>query len=293
MMFAMNKSERMACNSHLLRTFIAVAECQSITRAAEVLGRTQSAISVQSKNLEDTLEIDLFVRQSTGMLLTADGERLLPIARTIVSELTRIGTMFEEPLQGRLRVGIPDDYADSVLEAVLVQFASRHPNVEVSARFGCTSKFPAAIRKNTLDVAVVSEPGVKPENRMASQQNVWLASPDLGIDQMDTVPLAILDRDCSWRNFGSDALSAVDKDWRIAYASENFTGVKAAIRSGLALSTLPRLLKEPTMIELGEKDGFPALPSTTRGILVSEQAPADVAQAMTDAIKSATVSVDR
>ena len=289
MMATMNKSERMACNSHLLRTFIAVAESKSITRAAEHLGRTQSAISVQSKSLEETLEVDLFVRQSTGMELTAEGEKLLPVARHVVSELTRIGTMFEEPLQGRLRVGIPDDYAESVLESVLVQFANRHPGVEVSAIFGCTSRFPDAIKKNTLDVAVVSE-GVKAKNRMTAVQNVWLASPELRIDQFKTVPLAIIDRDCSWRSFGSDALTSIGKDWRIAYASENFTGVKAAIRSGLAVSPLPRLLKEATMVELGEKEGFPRLPSTPRGILVSDQAPEDTAQAMLDAIKSATLN---
>jgi len=176
MMTDMNKSERMAGNSHLLRTFIAVAECQSVTRAAEQLGRTQSAISVQARALEDTLQVALFARQSTGMLLTAEGEKLLPVARLIVSELARIGTMFEEPLRGPIRVGIPDDYADSVLEAVLVQFAQRHPEVEVSARFGCTTRFPDAIKNNTLDVAVVSESNPNSTIRMASENNVWLAA---------------------------------------------------------------------------------------------------------------------
>jgi len=287
-MIVMNKNERLVNNSHLLRTFIAVAECQSITRAAEQLGRTQSAISVQAKTLEDTLEVPLFIRQATGMLLTAEGEALLPPARRIVAELSRIGAMFEKPLQGPLRVGIPDDYADSVLEAVLVEFAHRHPKVEVTARFGCTSQFPEAIKNSTLDVAVVSNPSTKKKNRMESEENIWLASPELNLDSTVPVPLAILDRVCSWRTFGSDALTAVGREWRVAYASENFSGVKAAIRSGLAVSPLPRFLKEPTMVELGEKDGFPALPSTTRGILTSDHAPDDIVQAMADAIKTAT-----
>ena len=106
----MNKSERMVSNSHLLRTFIAVAESNNLTRAAEQLGRTQSAISVQAKTLEDLLEVSLFVRQSRGMMLTAEGEKLLPVARKIVNELTKVGMMFEDPLRGNIRVGIPDDY---------------------------------------------------------------------------------------------------------------------------------------------------------------------------------------
>jgi len=289
----MNKTERIAGKSHLLRTFVAVADCRSITRAADLLGRTQSAISVQAKALEETLGVALFVRQSTGMSLTAEGDKLLPVARQIVSELNRVGVMFDNPLIGRVRVGIPDDYADSVLESVLVDFAYHHPKVEVSARFGCTSRFPDAIRDNTLDVAVVSGQDTKPDNRIASEPNVWLCSPALKIDKMDTVPLAILDRDCSWRNFGSDALTAAGRDWRIAYASENFSGVKAAIRSGLAVSPLPRLLKDSTMIELADEDGFPTLPQTTRGILTSDLAPEGVVQAMVDSIKSATFNPNR
>jgi len=291
-MDSINKSERMARSSHLLRTFVTVADCANITRAAELLGRTQSAISVQAKRLEDTLEVALFVRQSNGMVLTADGEKLLPVARRIVSELARVGAMFEDPLQGRIRVGIPDDYADSVLETVLVEFAHRHPEVEVSARFGCTSQFPDAIRDNSLDVAVVSEPSANANDQIASEPNVWVASPELKPSQIDTVPLAILDRECGWRNFGSNALDDAGRAWRIAYTSENFTGVKAAIRTGLAVSAIPRSLKDPMMVELGDDDGFPLLPPTARGIITSDQADVDIAQAMIEAIKSATQNIN-
>jgi len=287
----MNNSERLVGNSHLLRTFIAVAECQNITHAAERLGRTQSAISVQSKTLEDMLKVALFHRTSKGMTLTADGERLLPAARGIVSELARVGLMFQDPLQGQIRVGIPDDYAESVLESVLLQFARRHPDVEVSARFGCTSRFPEAIKNNTLDVAVASVPNIKVENQIASEPNVWLASPELKLNHKDPVPLAILDRDCSWRSFATDALTKAGRSWRIAYASENFAGVKSAIRSGLAVSILPRLLKDLSMIELKKTEGFPDLPSTERGIIASDQTPQNVVAAMIDAIKSATMNL--
>jgi len=288
----MNKSERMASNSHLLRTFITVAECNNLTRAAELLGRTQSAISVQAKSLEDMLEVSLFVRQSKGITLTAEGEKLLPVARKIVHELMQAGTMFDDPLRGNIRVGIPDDYAETLLESVLVQFACLHPEVEVTARFGCTSKFPDAIQKNKLDVAIASDPDAKHSNRINPEPNVWLVSPKMQLEQMDTVPLAILDRDCSWRTFGSDALSSAGRDWRIAYASENFTGVMAAVRSGLAVSVLPKLLKDQTMVELGIKDGFPPMPPTERAIISSDYAPQDITKAMIAAIKAATLSSD-
>lgn len=285
----MNKSERMAGNSQLLRTFVAIAECENITHAANALGRTQSAISVQAKNLEEVLEVSLFIRQSKGMSLTKEGERLLPVARNILSELSRVGTMFEDELQGSIRVGIPDDYAESVLETVLVNFAQSHPQVEVSARFGCTSRFPDAIKKHSLDVAVVSGTQVTNKNRIAMDANVWVASPLVTRNIEDTLPLAVLDRDCGWRDFAPNALSAVGLNWKIAYASESFAGVKAAIRSGLALGILPQSSLDPDMRSWGKVKGLPALPPSDRGILVSNSAPSRIAMSMVSAIKVATM----
>lgn len=284
----MNKSERMTGNSQLLRTFVAIAECQNITRAAENLGRTQSAISVQARNLEEVLEVSLFIRQSKGMLLTKEGEKLLPVARNILSELAKVGAMFEDPLQGSIRVGIPDDYAESVLETMLVEFARRHPQVEVSARFGCTSRFPEAIKKQSLDVAVVTGTQVTDKNRIALDANVWVASPLLTYSVEEDIPLAVLDRDCGWRDFASNALSAAGIGWKIAYASESFAGVKAAIRSGLALGILPQSLLDPVMLEWDKVKQLPLLPPSDRGILVSDAAPDKISTSMVDAIKAAT-----
>ncbi len=287
----MNKIERLAKSSDLLRTFVAVAENQNITVAADLLGRTQSAISVQTRKLEDALEVRLFDRQARGMQLTVDGERLLPVARRIVSELSRIGTLFDDPLQGQVRVGIPDDYAESVLEHALVEFSKRHPMVEISARFGCTSEFPAAIQKRKLDVAVVSGSDATLADRITSERNIWVANPELECRANVPVPLAVLDRHtCSWRHFGSDALDAFGRDWRVAYTSESFAGLKSAIRSGLAVGVLPRSLVDATMVELTEDDGFPVLPPTERGILINQSAAPEVTQAMVAAIKTAALN---
>ena len=286
----MNKTERLAKSGDFLRTFVTVADCENITHAADILARTQSAISVQIRKLEDALEVRLFDRQARGMELTGEGEKLLPVARSIVAQLDRVGTLFDDPLQGRLRVGIPDDYTEAVLENVLVKFSERHPLVEVSARLGCTSRFPNAIRRGTLDVAVVSGTDVPRGNRIASEPNLWVAATGFALEPDAPVPLAILDRQqCSWRDFGSDALDGAGRAWRLAYASESFAGVKAAIRSGLAIGVLPRSLMEPAMTELGEAEGFPALPATERGILTSAKAPQDIAEAMVESIRSATL----
>ncbi|MBX2854844.1 MAG: LysR family transcriptional regulator [Rhodobacteraceae bacterium] len=286
----MIKQERLAKCGDALRTFVAVADCRNITHAATALGRTQSAISVQIGKLEETLEVRLFERQARGMTLTADGEKLLPVARNIMSELSRVGALFEDPLRGRLRVGLPDDYAETLLETVLFDFSQRHPMVEVSARSGCTSGFPDEIRRGALDVAVVSHADIPGSAPLAPEPNLWASAPSFSCGPDRPAPLAVLERgNCSWRHFGADALETAGRAWRVAYISESFAGVRAAIRSGLAVGVLPKSLMEPALRELTESEGFPALPLTRRGILMSQHAPQEVAQAMVDAIRCATV----
>lgn len=286
----MNKDERLTKSSDLLRTFVIVADCQNITHAADVLGRTQSAISVQTRKLEDMLEVRLFERQARGMILTQEGEKLLPAARRIVSELLSISSLFERPLYGKLRVGIPDDFAETVLEHVLVRFSERHPLVEVSAQCGCTSAFPDAVRRGALDLAVVSSTEAPDDARIWSEPNAWARLSSLSVDREEPVPLAILDRPgCSWRRFATDALDAVGRAWRPAYASESFGGVKAAIRSGLAVGVLPRSLMEQSMSELSEADGFPPLPATSRSIITSQQASDEICRAMVEVIRATPI----
>ncbi|WP_108882296.1 LysR substrate-binding domain-containing protein [Anderseniella sp. Alg231-50] len=283
----MNKSERIGPSSELLQTFVVIAECGNLTKAADILGRTQSAISVQVRKLEDNLSTRLFERHARGMELTEHGRKLEPIARGLVSEIHSLGGLFEPPLKGRLRVGIPDDYADTILERALVAFATRHPGVEVVAQSGCTSGFEAAVRSNQLDIAVCSGPDLNAADVFSSEPNVWVAHESLKLDRTQPVPLAILDRGCWWSKLPVDALDGLGRKWKPAYTSESFASIKAAIRAGLAVGVLPRCTIEECMTELTEHHGFPSLPVSKRAIFIAQDAPADLARAMAEAIRGA------
>lgn len=152
----MNENERMPVDSDLLLTFVRIAECGNLTVAAGKLGRTQSAISVQLRKLEDGLGVTLFTRTAKGMVLTAAGETLLSRANIIISEIRETAQLFREPLTGSIRVGLPDDFDDVVLERILAQFSKAHPGVQVIARSGCTSGYSVLIQNGALDVAVCS-----------------------------------------------------------------------------------------------------------------------------------------
>ncbi len=284
-MASMNKIERQLPGSDLLKTFVVIAECGNLTRAAEQLHKTQSAISVQLRKLEETLDATLFERQARGMVLSASGEKLLPAARRTLAELERITRLFDSPLAGRIRVGIPDDYDDTILERALAAFALRNPDVEIVATSGCTSRFPKAIRGGRLDIAVCSSAEPLDGIPLSSEPVVWA-----GVDAPDPsapVPLAILDRNCWWRAMPTEALDEMGREWRVAYRSSSFTSLRAAIRSGLAVGVLPHRSVDGAMRLLTREDGLPPLPPALRTFMISPKAPLSLSAAMIDAIRDA------
>lgn len=281
----MNEIERSRLDSDLLRTFLAVAETANITRAGEVLGRTQSAVSVQVRKLEEILSAQLFHRQPRGMSLTEAGRILLPEARKILGDLEHIGDLFATPLSGKVRVGIPDDYGTDVLQRVLATFAARHPNVEVFVRCGFSVGFPEAIRRNELDLALYNAaPSERLGEVLMSERTLWVASPGLNLGPAETVPLALFDRECWWHDAATRGLDQAGRSYRVAYSSESAAGVRAAVTAGLAVGVLAESTIDPTLRVLGEKEGFPGLPPSALVLLRHSSTPNAACLAMEAAI---------
>ena len=283
-MAVMNKNDFKIPSTEHLITFLTVSECLNATHAADTLGRTQSAISVQIKKLESFLGVPLFARQSRGMVLTEHGRELVPAAKRAVNELRSISSMFRPALKGLIRVGIPDDYSETILEKVISDFSARHPGVEIFTRCGCTSTFPDAISRQELDIAVYSSPELSDKDVFAVEHNVWIAAESFEHDDEQPVPLALIIRDCGWRTIPTDALASINREWRIAYTSENFSNLKSAVRAGLAVAVLPQCLVESGMRILNGSDGFPPLPKSKRGLLIGDHAPVELTYAMSDVI---------
>jgi DNA-binding transcriptional LysR family regulator len=225
MIAVMKQSERSRIDSDLLQTFLMVAEARNITRAADRLGRTQSAISVQIQKLEDVLSAKLFRREARGMTLTEAGEALLPAARRALGEIERIGDLFAKPLLGRVRVGIPEDYGTSVLEKVLATFAARHPGVEVVVRCGFSGRFPDAVKRGELDLAVhAADPNDRVGKLLLTEQTRWVAHPGLKLDSTEPAPLALFDRDCWWRDSAIAALNGLAVPTALPIPARAFPG---------------------------------------------------------------------
>lgn len=282
----MNKNERYLLNTELLQTFKIIADVGNLTLAAEHLHRTQSAISVQVRKLEAELGVKLFERKPRGMVLTDAGEKLLPKARSILDELKQTTSLFETPLSGSIRVGIPDDFSDIALEKILNEFAHSHPGVDVIATSGCTSGFPKAVQNNQIDVAVASNPEDDEGIPLYEEKIVWATKTDTQFNDQKPVPLAILDRSCWWRNAPIEALNSVGRGYNITFRSSSFTSIQAAIRAGFAVGILPASSICERMSVLSKRDGFPELPVSKRSILIGSRISSDLSSAMIEAIKS-------
>src|SRR5215475_5444769 len=140
-----------------LRTFLAIVETGSFTRAAEIVHKTQSAVSMQMKRLEERLERPIFARDGRASKLTEDGERLLDYARRIVKlNVEALSAFSDYALAGRVRLGVPDDYADRYLPEIMARFSRAYPGVELSVMCEPSVDLIERIGANELDLAIVT-----------------------------------------------------------------------------------------------------------------------------------------
>src|SRR6201988_699390 len=115
-----------------LRTFIAIVETGSFTKAADIVHKTQSAVSMQMKRLEERLDRSIFSRDGRALKVTEDGERLLDYARRIVKLKAEKIAAFSDQINGRVRLGVPDDYADRYLPEITARFSRAYPAIELT-----------------------------------------------------------------------------------------------------------------------------------------------------------------
>jgi DNA-binding transcriptional LysR family regulator len=250
--------------SDLLRIFVAVARAENVTRAADTLGRTQSAVSMQVRKLEESVGAALFERGPRGVSLTAEGERLLPYALRIVGlvdETTAV--MRTKQLDGPVRVGIPEEYSQTVLPRALAAFSETHPATEVTVLCGYTAQQMEALEAGRLDLAVIFDwrDGVSGE-LLAVDPTFWVTS--IAHDQHleRPLPIAVYWRSSWCRDFALRSLDLHAIPHRTAYTCDTSSGLRSAVTSGLAVAPLSRSTLPPGTRELTLADGFPQIDSS-------------------------------
>jgi DNA-binding transcriptional LysR family regulator len=274
-----------------LRSFLAIVDTGSFTRAAERVHKTQSAVSMHVRRLEETLGCALFVKQGRGARLTEEGESLIDYARRIVHiEAGAVAALSRKGLRGAVRLGIPDDYAETYLADILARFNRRHPLVEVSVSCEGSPELAHQVAASALDLALVTyHSGLHDFELLREQPLVWAASERFHIEANAPIPLALGSVSCLWRREADEALSEAERPTRGLFFSKNYSAIGSVVRAGLAVTTLPQSMVGEGMRILGPDDGLPDLPLTRMGLIHAPGRPSEEANALANAIRE-TVS---
>ncbi len=265
-----------------LRTFVAIADTGSFTRAADIVHKTQSAVSMQMKRLEERIGKTIFERDGRLSKLTDEGERLLDYARRIVRlNAECIASFADNELVGRVRLGLPDDYADRYLPEILARFSTSNPKAEVTVVCEPSPNLIDRVQNGDLDLAIITHVDRRgPSEIVRVEQLLWVSSTRHAVHEEAPLPLALGRPTCDWRHSATEALEAAGRPFRIGYVSWNSNAVGAAVIAGLAVSVLPESAVRSGMRILGPSDGFPALPSCKIGLIRNRREPNPLADAL-------------
>lgn len=247
----------------LLQSFVAIAETGSFTAAAARVHRTQSAVSMQIKRLEDHLGRALFHRDGRNVRLNADGELLLGHARQILkAHREALATFAPSALRGTIAVGTAEEYAVAFLPAILARFAETHPLVQVDVICDTSINLARRLKAREIAFALVTHGYGDAEGIVLHREPlVWAGSAAHGAHREDPVPLALFHPGCPFRDWAIAALAAHGKPYRLAYTSISLAGIEAALRAGLAVSAVPLSIVRDGWRVLDARDGFPPLPN--------------------------------
>lgn len=242
----------------LLRTFVAVVECGTMAKAARVVSRTPSAVSLQMSRLTATVGRPLFRLEGRTQALTAAGETVLRCAREILAINDRaLADLSDESMQGPVRFGTVQDLADTLLPSALARFAESHPAVTLEVHVGTSALLLDEADDGKLDFVVCFQSRRAPRV-IRREKLVWLGRRTAAL--LDPLPIAILQPTCALCDEGTAALERAGRRHHVVLRTPSLSGLRAALEAGLAVGCRTPLLHSGNIEVLGAELGLPKLP---------------------------------
>lgn len=258
----------------LLRAFIAVAETGSFTAAAEVVARSQSAVSQKIIRLEEILGMRVFERTSRTLTLTPDGERLLLGARKLMVQVDSFMREIKAPAAvDRLRLGISENLVLTQLPKLLSRFSTLYPDVQLELTTGLSHDLLADHEAGQLDVVIAKRkisPGVRRGRVIWREPLVWIAAQDFEIEAPRPLRLVMMRPPCAYRAIMIEAMASVRREWTCACLASNLMGVQAAVAGGLGITALGTSFLQEGMRIVEACAKLPTLPSTEVAVIGDE-----------------------
>jgi DNA-binding transcriptional LysR family regulator len=243
-----------------LRTLATANDLGGFAQAADRLGRTPSAISLQMKRLQDELGMPLFRKNGRGLSLTEAGETTLSYARRILSlndEL--LDAMHGTSLAGLVRIGCPQDFA-TILPGVLSQFTALYPRMQIELRIEGNAALADAVGKSQLDVALAIGHGDRAMAKTIGEiRLVWIASKNFTPPSGRPLPVSVLGPQCVFRKCAVQQLEDAGMPYRIAATSPSLDGLWAAVLGGLGVTSRTALALPDGVVHGESLFGLPTL----------------------------------
>lgn len=259
----------MSFDTLTIECFLTVAETGSFTKAADRVGRTQSAVSQQIAKLEGVLGKTLFAR-GKSLSLTPDGEIFLTYARQIFKLHREAIDRFREPeLEGEVRFGLPEDFASVFLSDVLIEFSNLHPRVLLNVECDLTLNLFERFKNKEFDLVLVkmNRPEDFPNGiDVWSEALEWVGQPE-AFSAGSTVPLVLSPNPCVYRARAIRSLEKSKRKWRIVFSSHSYAGTIAAVKAGMGVTVLPRNMVPDELPIIRQEKGIPFLDDTHISLL--------------------------
>jgi DNA-binding transcriptional LysR family regulator len=270
----------------LLRSFAAIADTGSFTAAAELVARTQSAVSVQVKRLEEIVGRRVFERTSRSLALTPAGETLLGYARRIL-ELNdeSVRRIAEPPMAGEIRLGITEYFVPNELPAILARFAAAYPGVHLEVRMGLSRDLREELAQKEFDAVIVRLAPRERGQAIWSEPQVWVAREGFELAHGAVLPLSLLPAQCVLRQHVLESLTRLKRPWKIAFTGSSMVSVQAAVCAGLGVSILPRSSLLPGMQTMPKGRYYPDPGRLEVGVQRGAGARADIVAALERVIR--------
>ena len=260
----------------VLRTLAVAMDLGGFAKAADRLGRSQSAVSLQMRRLEERVGRPLFRRQGRGLALTDAGDVVLGYARRIL-ELNdqAVAVARGISLEGSVRFGVPQDFGDTWLPGVLARFTRTHPSVLLEARVDRTHKLVERIAQGGLDLALLwgSPPPLAEAVTVRRLPMAWIGQKGYVCAPGEKIPLALFESPCVFRQPGIDALEKAKRPWRLAFTSPSLSGLWAAAAAGLGLTIRTALGLPAPLALLDRASGLPKLPQVELSLYAAKASP--------------------
>lgn len=241
--------------TELLRSFVAIVDSGTMLRASERVFVTQSALSLQMKRLEETLQSSLFHREGRRLVLTPSGESFLGHAREILASNDRaVAALTGDSLAGPARVGLVQDFAETLLSGVLARFSALNPDTQLQVRVGGSQELLDLLKSDRLDVVLCMGAADDPR-ALTVARTVWFG--DAANLDAAVLPLAILEEPCRFREAALAALEAAGRPYRVVLETPSLSVLRAAVESGLAVTCRTGAFSQA---RLPDDSGLPSLP---------------------------------